>query len=157
MTKWARIRKRKERRKAEQEPTNSVSEESEIKLTEQETTSNKTKQKQQTQKLETSHISKSNPILSQIPRYVYLVAIFALLSGVFFPLITTGSDAAYNFVIGGAATLFLGLAGGILLFKAATSDKSQIIFVAVGLGLISISLVLVYVMIGLWALEFVLR
>ena len=154
MTKWARIRKRKERRKAEQEPTNSVSEESEIKLTEQETTSNKTKQKQQTQKLETSHISKSNPILSQIPRYVYLVAIFALLSGVFFPLITTGSDAAYNFVIGGAATLFLGLAGGILLFKGATSDRNQGILLAVGFVLIAISIALIFLVQEWWKLEF---
>ena len=154
MTKWARIRKSKERRKAEQEPTNSVSEESEIKLTEQETTSNKTKQKQQTQKLETSHISKSNPILSQIPRYVYLVAIFALLSGVFFPLITTGSDAAYNFVIGGAATLFLGLAGGILLFKGATSDRNQGILLAVGFVLIAISIALIFLVQEWWKLEF---
>ena len=35
MTKWARMRRRKERRRAEQEPTNSVSEATEIKPTEQ--------------------------------------------------------------------------------------------------------------------------
>ena len=157
MTKWARMRKRKERSRTEEASKNSVFAESESKLNEPEKISDNVKPSQVTQKLDTPKTSKPYPILSQIPRYVYLVAIFALLSGVFFPLITTGADAAYNFVIGGAATLFLGLAGGILLFKAATSDKSQIIFVAVGLGLISISLVLVYVMIGLWALEFVLR
>ena len=108
MTKWARMRRRKERRRAEQEPTNSVSEVNEIKPTEQKKIPDKTKHHQNTQKLETPQISKSSPILSQIPRYIYLVAIFALLSGVFFPLITTGADDAFSFVIGGAAILFLG-------------------------------------------------
>ena len=144
MTKWARMRKRKERERVKQEPTNSVSEGNETKPTEQE----------KTQKLEIPKTSKSNPILSQIPRYVYLVAIFVLLSGVFFPLITTGADAAYNFVIGGAATLFLGLAGGILLFKGATSDRNQGILLAVGFVLIAISIALIFLVQEWWKLEF---
>ena len=87
MTKWARMRRRKEKRRVEQEPTDSVSEVNEIKPTEQKKIPDKIKHSQKTQKLETTQTSKSNPILAQIPRYVYLVAIFALLSGVFFPLI----------------------------------------------------------------------
>ena len=155
MTKWARMRRRKERRRAEQEPTNSVSEATEIKPTEQKKIPDKIKHSQKTQKLETTQTSKSNPILAQIPRYVYLVAIFALLSGVFFPLITTGADDAFSFVIGGAAILFLGLAGGILIFKATTSNKRQGLLLAVGFALIAISLALNFLIQDWWKLEFI--
>ena len=81
-------------------------------------------------------------ILAQIPRYAYLLAIFALLSGVFFPLITPG--VSFDLVIQGIATLFLGLVGAILLFKAAASDKRQGIFIGVGFALITISLALIF-------------
>ena len=145
MTKWARMRKRKERERVKQEPTNSVSEGNETKPTEQE----------KTQKLEIPKTSKSNPILSQIPRYVYLVAIFVLLSGVFFPLITIGADDAYNFVIGATAILFLGLAGGILIFKAATSTKGQGIFLVTGFVLIAISVALIFLIQEWWKIEFI--
>ena len=155
MTKWARMRRRKERRRAEQESTNSVSEATEIKPTEQKKIPDKIKHSQKTQKLEIPQTSKSNPILAQIPRYVYLVAIFALLSGVFFPLITTGADDAYSFVIGGAAILFLGLAGGILIFKATTSNKRQGLLLAVGFALIAISLALIFLIQDWWKLEFI--
>ena len=154
MTKWARMRRRKERRRVEQEPTNSIPEVNETKPTEQKKIP-EVKHSQKTQKLETPQTSKSNPILTQIPRYVYLVAIFALLSGVFFPLITTGADAAYSFVIGGAAILFLGLAGGILIFKATTSDKRQGLLFAVGFALIAISLALIFLIQDWWKLEFI--
>ena len=147
MTKWARMRKRKERGRVKQEPTNSVSEGNETKPTEQE----------KTQKLEIPKTSKSNPILSQIPRYVYLVAIFVLLSGVFFPLITTGLVGdSYSFVIGGAVILFLGLAGGILIFKATTSNKSQNILLAAGFALIAISLALIFLIQDWWKEVFIL-
>ena len=155
MTKWARMRRRKERRRAEQEPTDSVSEVNEIKPTEQKKIPDKIKHSQKTQKLEIPQTSKSNPILAQIPRYVYLVAIFALLSGVFFPLITTGADDAYSFVIGGAAILFLGLAGGILIFKATTSNKRQGLLLGVGFALIAISLALIFLIQDWWKLEFI--
>ena len=154
MTKWARMRRRKERLRAQETPTNSVSEENKTNLAEPEKISDNVKPSQVTQKLDTPKTSKSYPILSQIPRYVYLVAIFALLSGVFFPLITIGADVAYNFVIGGAATLFLGLAGGILLFKGATSDRNQGILLAVGFVLIAISIALIFLVQEWWKLEF---
>ena len=154
MTKWARMRKRKERRRMEQEPTNSASEGNEIKQTEPEKVSTKTKYSEKIQKLETKP-SKSNPILSQIPRYIYLVAIFLLLSGVFFPLITIGADDAYGFVIGGAVILFLGLAGGILIFKATTSNQRQTILLAFGLALIAISTALIFLIQEWWKLEFI--
>ena len=153
MTKWTRMRKRKERR-AEQKPTNSVSEGKETKPSELEKIADNVKD-QQSQKIENTKAFDSNTILSQIPRYVYLVAIFALLSGVFFPLITTGADAAFNFVIGGAAILFLGLAGGILIFKATTSSKRQGILLVVGFVLIAISLALIFMIQYWWKLEFI--
>ena len=153
MTKWARLRKLKEKRKAEAEALKPKTD-AEVKPTESENISNNVKHSQETQRFEAPKISKSRPILSQIPRYVYLVAIFALLSGVFFPLITTGADVAYNFVIGGAATLFLGLAGGILLFKGATSDRNQGILLAVGFVLIAISIALIFLVQEWWKLEF---
>ena len=154
MTKWKRLRKLKAKRKAEAEALNPKAE-LEVKLSEPEKDYNDVKRSQEKQKLNTPKTSKSYSNLSQIPRYVYLVAIFALLSGVFFPLITTGADAAFNFVIGGAATLFLGLAGGILLFKAITSDKRRGIFLAIGFAFIAISLALIFLIQEWWRLEFI--
>ena len=153
MTKWARMRRRKERKRTETS-TGSAPEGNEVKLTEPEKISDKVNHSQKTQKIETAKSSKSISILSQIPRYVYLVAIFALLSGVFFPLITIGADDGYSFVIGGTATLFLGLAGGILLFKGATSDRNQGILLAVGFVLIAISTTLIFLVQEWWKLEF---
>jgi len=70
-------------------------------------------------------------------KYVYLIAFFALLSGFFHPLIT---NTSFDSVITGVIILFVGLAGGILLFKAATSDKRKTIYLGGGFALIAISL-----------------
>ena len=153
MTKWKRLRKLKAKRKAEAEALNPKAE-LEVKLSEPEKDYNDVKRSQEKQKLNIPKTSKSYSILFQIPRYVYLVAIFVLLSGVFFPLITIGADDAYIFVIAGAVTLFLGLAGGILLFKGATSDKSQGTFLIFGSVLIAISLALIFLVQEWWKLEF---
>ena len=142
MTKWARMRRRKERMRTEESLRESKAEEKEVKLTEPEKISENTQHSQEIEKPESTKTSKPNTILAQIPRYVYLLAIFALLAGVFFPLITPG--ISFDFVIQGTATLFLGLVGAILLFKAATSDKRRGIFIAVGFALIIISLVLIF-------------
>ncbi|MCS5547073.1 MAG: hypothetical protein NZ867_09760 [SAR324 cluster bacterium] len=75
---------------------------------------------------------------------------FVLLSGIFSPLITP--NMSFDLIIGGTATLFLGLTGGILLFKATTSDNRQGIFIAVGLALIGISLALIFQLQGTSAL-----
>ena len=142
MTKWARMRRRKERMRAEEALTGSKDEEKEVKQTEPERISENIQHSQETEKLESTKTLKPSTILAQIPRYAYLLAIFALLAGVFFPLITPG--VSFDFVIQGTATLFLGLVGAILLFKATTSDKRRGIFIAVGSALIIISLVLIY-------------
>ena len=142
MTKWARMRRRKERMRAEEALRGSKAEEKEVKQTEPERISENIQHSQETEKLESTKTLKPSTILAQIPRYAYLLAIFALLSGVFFPLITPG--VSFDLVIQGIATLFLGLVGAILLFKAATLDKRRGIFIAVGFALIIISLVLIY-------------
>ena len=142
MTKWARMRRRKERMRTEESLRESKAEEKEVKLTEPEKISKSIQHSQEIEKPESTKTSKPNTILAQIPRYVYLLAIFALLAGVFFPLITPG--ISFDLVIQGTATLFLGLVGAILLFKAATSDNRRGIFIAMGFALIAISLVLIY-------------
>ena len=70
-------------------------------------------------------------------KYIYLVAFFALLAGFFHPLIT---NTSLDIVVIGILVLFVGLAGGVLLYRAATSDKKQVTYLAGGFVLIAISL-----------------
>ena len=144
MTKWARMRRRKERKRAEEALGRSEAEGIEVKLAEPEKISENIQHPQENEKIEDAKTSSTNTILSQIPRYVYLLAFFALLAGIFFPLITY--QTSFDGVIQGIATLFLGLAGAILLFKAATSDKRRGIFIAVGFALIAISLAVIFML-----------
>lgn len=71
-------------------------------------------------------------------RYVYLIAFFALLSGFFYPLIT---GTSFDNVILGVVVLFVGLAGAVLVYKAAVSEKRRGIYLGGGFGLIAISFV----------------
>ena len=144
MTKWARMRKRKERKRAEEELRRSEAEGTEVKLAEPEKISENIQHPQEIEKIEDTKTSSPNTILSQIPRYAYLLAFFALLAGIFFPLITY--QTSFDVVIQGIATLFLGLAGAILLFKGVTSDKRRGVFIAIGFALISISLTLIFML-----------
>jgi len=142
MTKWKRLRKLREKKRFETEELRPKAEREEAKQTEPEKISKNIQQSQEIEKLDNTKNSKLTTILAQIPQYAYLLAIFALLAGVFFPLITPG--VPYDYVIQGTATLFLGLAGGILLFKAITSDNRRGILIAIGFALITICLVLIY-------------
>jgi len=144
MTKWARMRKRKERKRAEEVLRRSEAEGTEVKLAEPEKISENIQHPQEIEKIEDAKTSSTNTILSQIPRYVYLLAFFALLAGIFFPLITY--QTSFDGVIQGIATLFLGLAGAILLFKGVTSDKRRGIFIVIGFALIAISLALIFLL-----------
>ena len=140
MTKWKRLKKLREKKRFEVEALRPKAEE--VKQTEPENISKNFQQSQEIEKLDNTKNSKLTTILAQIPQYAYLLAIFALLAGVFFPLITPG--VPYDYVIQGTATLFLGLAGGILLFKATTSDNRRGILIAIGFTLITICLVLIF-------------
>ena len=142
MTKWKRLRKLREKKRFEAEVLRPKAEVEKVKQTEPEKISENIQQSQEIEKLESTKTSNTTTILAQIPRYAYLLAIFALLSGVFFPLITPGIP--FDHVIQGVATLFLGLAGGILLFKAVTSDNRRGILIAIGFALIAICLVSIY-------------
>ena len=144
MTKWARMRKRKERKRAEEELRRSEAEGTEVKLVEPEKISENIQHPQEIEKIADTKTSSPNTVLSQIPRYAYLLAFFVLLAGVFVPLITY--QISFDIVIQGVTTLFLGLAGAILLFKAATSDERRGIFIAIGFALLAISLTSIFML-----------
>ena len=74
-------------------------------------------------------------------KYIYLIAFFALLSGLFHPLITNSS---FDGVISGVLVLFVGLAGGVLLYRAATSESKRVIFLGSGFTLMAISLFYIF-------------
>jgi len=78
-------------------------------------------------------------------KYIYLVAFFALLAGLFYPLIT---NTSFDGVIVGVLVLFLGLAGGVLLYRAATSEKIRGIYLGGGFTLMAISLYYIFQLSG---------
>ncbi len=86
----------------------------------------------------------SNKILAGA-KYIYLVVFFALLSGVFYPVIT---HSPWDSVVIGTLVLFVGLAGAVSLYKAGTGDKHRQAYLAIGLALMAVALFLVYASIG---------
>jgi len=78
-------------------------------------------------------------------KYIYLVAFFTLLAGFFYPLIT---NTSFDGVIIGVLILFVGLAGGVLLYRAATSEKRRGIFLGGGFALMAISLYYIFQLTG---------
>jgi len=78
-------------------------------------------------------------------KYIYLVAFFALLSGFFHPLIT---NTSFDGVLVGVLILFVGLAGGVLLYKAAISENRRGIFLGGGFALMGISLYYIFQLTG---------
>jgi len=78
-------------------------------------------------------------------KYIYLVAFFALLAGFFHPLIT---NTSFDSVIVGVLVLFVGLAGGVLLYRSATSENKRGIFLGGGFALIGISLYYIFQLTG---------
>jgi len=78
-------------------------------------------------------------------KYIYLVAFFALLAGLFYPLIT---NTSFFGVIIGVLILFVGLAGGVLLYRAATSENRRGIFLGGGFTLMVISLYYIFQLTG---------
>jgi len=74
-------------------------------------------------------------------KYIYLIAFFALLAGFFYPLIT---NTSFDGVISGVLILFVGLAGGVLLYRAAISKSKRAIFLVGGFTLMTISLYYIF-------------
>jgi len=90
-------------------------------------------------------MSKLNTKVITGAKYIYLVVFFALLAGFFHPIIT---DTSFDNVITGSLVLFIGLAGGVLVYKATTSESKRGIFFGGGFGLIAISLYFIFQMTG---------
>ena len=78
-------------------------------------------------------------------KYIYLVAFFTLLAGFFYPLIT---DTSFDGVIIGVVILFVGLAGGVLLYRAATSETKRGIFLGGGFAMMAVSLYYIFELTG---------
>ncbi len=69
-------------------------------------------------------------------KYVYLTLFFVFLAGIFNPII---NERPLDQVIFGVIVLFVGLAGSILVYKAANTENKRGILLGVGFGLIAIS------------------
>ena len=78
-------------------------------------------------------------------KYVYLIVCFALLSGIFYPLVT---GEGWELSLKGIGILAVGLFGGILLYKSVTSEKRRGVLMCCGFGLIAVSLIIIYELIG---------
>ena len=74
-------------------------------------------------------------------KYVYIIAATALLSGIFTPFTI---DAEGETVVYGMLILFIGVGGGVLIFKGVTAEKTSTILVYVGLSFVIISLILIF-------------
>ena len=90
--------------------------------------------------------SQENPrdlktILLSGTKYAYIIGAVALLSGIFTPL-TIGAET--ESVIFGMFSIFLGLAGGIIIFLGIKSQKFRTVMVCGGLGMMFSSLLLIY-------------
>ena len=90
-------------------------------------------------------MSKSGSTILRISKYVYLIAFFLLLAGVFHPVVTGGPADA---VVYGTLSLLLGLGAALPLFKAASDEKHRLFYLGVGVGLIALSLLFVFIITG---------
>ena len=88
--------------------------------------------------------TKSTDVKSKIlsaTKYIYIIIIAALFSGIFTPL-TLGVEIEN--VIFGILSLFLGCAGGIIIFLGIKYQKFTVIMVCAGLGMMFASLILIH-------------
>ena len=140
MTKWKRMRRREERKR--------IQEEERKQSTEQEPTLvEETPENVQTfPKNESIEAVTNTPkfVISGV-KYVYLIVCFALLSGIFYPLVT---GDGWEQSLKGIGILSVGLFGGILLYKSITSEKRRGVLMCCGFGLIAVSLIIIYELIG---------
>jgi len=156
MTKWSRIRRRKERRRAEAEERlraddlQNIEPQIEDSNTQQEKKSKNLQQPRENEGQKNTQAFKQKSILSHIPRYVYVVVFFVFLSGVFFPFITADPDEQnLTTFFSGIAILFLGLTGAILVYTGTMASKNQAVTVSFGFVLIAISLALMFTIAGI--------
>ena len=140
MTKWKRMRRRQERKRM-QEEERKQSTEQEPTLVEE-----TPEDVQISQKNENMETTTNTPkfVISGV-KYVYLIVCFALLSGIFYPLVV---GEGWELSLKGIGILAVGLFGGILLYKSITSEKRRGVLMCCGFGLIAVSLIIIYELIG---------
>ena len=140
MTKWKRMRRRQERKRMQEEERKQP--------TEQEPTlvEETPDDVQISQKNENPETTTNTPkfVISGV-KYVYLIVCFALLSGIFYPLVM---GEGWTDTLKGIGVLAVGLFGGILLYKSITSEKRRGVLMCCGFGLIAVSLIIIYELIG---------
>ena len=140
MTKWKRMRRRQERKRMQEEERKQP--------TEQEPTlvEETPDDVQISQKNENTETTTNTPkfVISGV-KYVYLIVCFALLSGIFYPLVV---GEGWELSLKGIGVLAVGLFGGILLYKSITSEKRRAMLMCCGFGLIAVSLIIIYELIG---------
>ena len=140
MTKWKRMRRRQERKRMQEEERKQP--------TEQEPTlvEETPDDVQISQKNENTETTTNTPkfVISGV-KYVYLIVCFALLSGIFYPLVM---GEGWELSLKGIGVLAVGLFGGILLYKSITSEKRRGVLMCCGFGLIAVSLIIIYELIG---------
>ena len=136
MTKWKRMKRRQERKRM-QEEERKQSTEQEPTLVEE-----TPEDVQISQKNENMETTTNTPkfVISGV-KYVYLIVCFALLSGIFYPLVV---GEGWEESLKGIGILSVGLFGGILLYKSITSEKRRGMLMCCGFGLIAASLIIIY-------------
>ena len=136
MTKWKRMRRRQERKRMQEEERK------------QPTEHEPTLVEETPENVQTSPKNESTEAVTNTPKfvisgvkYVYLIVCFALLSGIFYPLVM---GEGWNDTLKGIGVLAVGLFGGILLYKSITSEKRRGVLMCCGFGLIAVSLIIIY-------------
>ena len=77
-----------------------------------------------------------------IIKYVYLIAFFALLAGILAPIVNPfETQATLDDSFKGIGILFVGLVGGILIFKSTKSVENRMTFLIIGSALMITCLV----------------
>ena len=77
-----------------------------------------------------------------IIKYVYLIAFFTLMAGIMAPIVDPWeSNTTLGDSFKGLGILFVGLVGGILIFKSTMSVENRMTFLIIGFALMIICLV----------------
>ena len=140
MTKWKRMRRRQERKRMQEEERKQSTEQEPTLVEETH------EDVQISQKNENTETTTNTPkfVISGV-KYVYLIVCFALLSGIFYPLVV---GEGWELSLKGIGILAVGLFGGILLYKSITSEKRRGVLMCCGFGLIAVSLIIIYELAG---------
>ena len=136
MTKWKRMRRRQERKRMQEEERKQPTEH-EPTLVEE--TPDDVQNSPKNESIEA--VTNTPKFIISGVKYVYLIVCFALLSGIFYPLVV---GEGWEESLKGIGILSVGLFGGILLYKSITTEKRRGVLMCCGFGLIAVSLIIIY-------------